>query len=115
MALLQEAARNNSRAAYDAYVEMARQAARETTLRGQLEVVFPDESAAIELDSVEPVTEILKRFCTGAMSFGSISEETHETLALAMNKAGGRSNTGEGGESPARYKVRTCTLELSSA
>ena len=55
------------------------------------------------LDQVEPVSEVLKRFATGAMSYGSISAEAHETLAIAMNRIGGRSNTGEGGEDPARY------------
>src|SRR5437867_8560125 len=57
----------------------------------------------IPLDEVEPVESIVKRFATGAMSFGSISKEAHETLAIAMNRIGGRSNTGEGGEDPARY------------
>ncbi len=52
---------------------------------------------------MEPVSEIVKRFSTGAMSYGSISAEAHETLAMAMNRIGGKSNTGEGGEDPARY------------
>jgi glutamate synthase (NADPH/NADH) large chain len=60
----------------------------------------------IDINEVEPVSEILKRFVTGAMSFGSISKEAHEALAIAMNKIGGRSNTGEGGEDPERFKVR---------
>ena len=59
---------------------------------------------SIPLDEVEPAREIVKRFCTGAMSFGSISTEAHETLAVAMNRLGGRSNTGEGGEDPARFE-----------
>ena len=59
---------------------------------------------AIPLDEVEPAKEIVKRFCTGAMSLGSISREAHETLAIAMNRLGGRSNTGEGGEDPARFE-----------
>jgi len=58
---------------------------------------------AIPLDQVEPISEIIKRFATGAMSYGSISAEAHETLAIAMNRIGGKSNTGEGGESPERY------------
>ncbi len=58
----------------------------------------------IPLDQVEPASEIVRRFCTGAMSLGSISREAHETLAIAMNRLGGRSNTGEGGEDPARYQ-----------
>ena len=57
----------------------------------------------IPIDEVEPVESILKRFATGAMSYGSISQEAHETLAIAMNRLGGKSNTGEGGEDPARY------------
>ena len=56
------------------------------------------------LEEVEPASEIVKRFATGAMSFGSISKEAHETLAIAMNRIGGRSNTGEGGEDEARFK-----------
>src|SRR5690606_1319221 len=60
--------------------------------------------AAIPLDEVEPAVEIVKRFATGAMSFGSISREAHTTLAQAMNRIGGKSNTGEGGEEPDRYK-----------
>ena len=58
------------------------------------------------LDQVEPAKEIVKRFATGAMSFGSISKEAHETLAIAMNRIGGKSNTGEGGEDEARYNPR---------
>jgi glutamate synthase domain-containing protein 2 len=58
----------------------------------------------IPLDEVEPASEIVKRFCTGAMSFGSISAEAHEALAIAMNRLGGKSNTGEGGEDPRRFE-----------
>jgi glutamate synthase (ferredoxin) len=72
------------------------------TLRGLFEFRFPDQP--IPIDEVEPVESILKRFATGAMSYGSISREAHETLAIAMNRMGARSNTGEGGEDPARYK-----------
>ena len=61
------------------------------------------EGAAIPLDEVEPAKEIVKRFATGAMSLGSLSPEAHETLAIAMNRLGGKSNTGEGGEDPRRY------------
>jgi glutamate synthase (NADPH/NADH) large chain len=63
-----------------------------------------DPSKAIPLDEVEPAAEIVKRFATGAMSLGSISTEAHSTLAIAMNRIGGKSNTGEGGEDPARYR-----------
>ena len=72
------------------------------TLRGLLDFNFADEP--VPLDEVEPVDSIVKRFATGAMSFGSISKEAHETLAIAMNRLGGKSNTGEGGEDPNRFK-----------
>ena len=71
------------------------------TLRGLLS--FEPPGTAVPLEEVEPATEIVKRFKTGAMSYGSISKEAHETLAIAMNRIGGKSNTGEGGEDPARY------------
>jgi len=61
--------------------------------------------AQIPIEQVEPAADIVKRFKTGAMSYGSISKEAHETLAIAMNRIGGKSNTGEGGEDPARYVV----------
>ena len=60
----------------------------------------------VPLDEVEPATEIVKRFSTGAMSLGSLSREAHETLAIAMNRLGGKSNTGEGGEDPERFVAR---------
>ncbi len=69
----------------------------------------------IEIEKVEPVESILKRFVTGAMSFGSISREAHETLAIAMNRIGGRSNTGEGGEDPERFKPRPDGTSANSA
>ncbi|MEC9339653.1 MAG: glutamate synthase large subunit [Actinomycetota bacterium] len=72
------------------------------TLRG-LFTLAPRETGPIPLDEVEPVSEIVKRFSTGAMSYGSISAEAHETLAIAMNRLGGKSNTGEGGEDPERF------------
>src|SRR5262245_53041428 len=71
------------------------------TLRGLLELKLAKKP--ISIDEVEPVESIVKRFATGAMSYGSISQEAHETLAIAMNRIGGKSNTGEGGEDPARY------------
>ena len=73
------------------------------TLRGLLEVV--PAATPVPLDEVEPATEIVKRFVTGAMSFGSISAEAHETLAIAMNRLGAKSNSGEGGEEPHRYEL----------
>src|SRR5207245_4727487 len=69
--------------------------------RGLMDLKFVENP--IPLEEVEPVESIMKRFATGAMSIGSISKEAHETLAIAMNRIGGRSNTGEGGEDPARY------------
>merc|ERR1719334_2946890 len=75
---------------------------RDCTLRGQLEFI-EISNASIDIDEVEPWTEIVKRFATGAMSFGSISIEAHSTLAVAMNRLGGKSNTGEGGENEERY------------
>src|SRR5262249_43397588 len=77
------------------------QARRLATLRGLFEI---DESSrpAVPIDEVEPASEIVKRFSTGAMSYGSISKEAHETLAIAMNRLGARSNTGEGGEDSER-------------
>ncbi|MCW2971128.1 MAG: gltB [Solirubrobacterales bacterium] len=93
-------------AAFEKYREYARavnaDAARHATLRGLLEI-GNGEVGAVPLEEVEPASEIVKRFCTGAMSLGSISREAHETLAIAMNRLGGRSNTGEGGEDPSRY------------
>jgi glutamate synthase domain-containing protein 2/glutamate synthase domain-containing protein 1/glutamate synthase domain-containing protein 3 len=77
-------------------------AARKATLRGLLRLDAKGREP-IALEQVEPAAEIVKRFCTGAMSLGSISREAHETLAIAMNRLGGRSNTGEGGEDPARF------------
>ncbi|OEV09392.1 glutamate synthase [Streptomyces nanshensis] len=76
------------------------QSERLMTLRGLFQ--FKDERPAVPLEEVEPVEEIVKRFSTGAMSYGSISQEAHETLAIAMNQLGGKSNTGEGGEDPVR-------------
>jgi glutamate synthase (NADPH) large chain len=75
------------------------QSARYSTLRG----LFDFEQDPIPIEEVEPAKEIVKRFVTGAMSFGSISKEAHETLAIAMNRIGGKSNTGEGGEDPMRF------------
>jgi len=77
------------------------QSTRHYTLRGLLD--FKEEYVPVPIDEVEPVEEIMKRFKTGAMSYGSISQEAHEALAIAMNRIGGRSNTGEGGEDPERF------------
>ncbi|GKY97518.1 hypothetical protein MPSEU_000710000 [Mayamaea pseudoterrestris] len=102
MVNLQIAARTNSREAYKEFARVTNEQNKKVTLRGQLKFKF-NPSNAVPLDEVEPVSEIVKRFATGAMSLGSISREAHETLAIAMNSIGGRSNTGEGGEDPMRF------------
>src|SRR5204863_1752362 len=78
------------------------QSKRLATLRGLFELDAGSREP-VQIDEVEPVSEIVKRFSTGAMSYGSISKEAHENLAIAMNRIGGRSNTGEGSEDPDRY------------
>ncbi|XP_071710189.1 glutamate synthase 1 [NADH], chloroplastic-like isoform X2 [Rutidosis leptorrhynchoides] len=100
IAKLQEAARGNSVAAYKEYSKRIHELNKECNLRGLLK--FKEGSVKVPLEEVEPASEIVKRFCTGAMSYGSISLEAHTTLAMAMNKIGGKSNTGEGGENPSR-------------
>merc|ERR1719253_1623857 len=99
---LQLAARSNSREAYKEFARVTNEQNKKVTLRGQLKFKYNPKNA-IPLDQVEPVSEIVKRFATGAMSLGSISQEAHETLAMAMNSMGARSNTGEGGEDPKRF------------
>jgi len=100
--LLQKACRTNEYATFKEYTQLIDdQAERLATLRGLFELKYAREP--VPLDEVEPVEVIMKRFKTGAMSYGSISQEAHETLAIAMNRIGGKSNTGEGGEDPARY------------
>jgi glutamate synthase (ferredoxin) len=99
---LQYSTRSNNYKIFKEYTEIINSAsARLCTLRGLMDLKFAENS--IPLEEVEPAESIMKRFATGAMSFGSISKEAHETLAIAMNRIGGRSNTGEGGEDPARY------------
>ena len=100
---LQEAARLNSRLAYQQYVEISNEMAALCTLRGQFHL--KKSRWPIPIDQVESARSIVKRFATGAMSYGSISIEAHSTLALAMNKIGGQSNTGEGGEHISRYEA----------
>jgi glutamate synthase (NADPH/NADH) large chain len=82
------------------------------TLRGLFEFKI-DPAKAIPVEEVEPAKEIVKRFATGAMSLGSISTEAHATLAVAMNRIGGKSNTGEGGEDPARYRNERKGIPIS--
>jgi glutamate synthase (NADPH/NADH) large chain/glutamate synthase (ferredoxin) len=104
IAKLQHSTRANNFSTYKEYAQIINdQSRRHMTLRGLFEFKI-DPSKAIPLDQVEPATEIVKRFATGAMSLGSISTEAHATLAVAMNRIGGKSNTGEGGEDPARYR-----------
>ena len=101
IATLQEAAQKNSKETYKKFCELHTEANRFCTIRGQLEIDYA-RCEPIDVSEVESVTEIVRRFATGAMSFGSISIETHTTLAKAMNKIGGKSNTGEGGENVER-------------
>ena len=98
---LQQAVRTGSYEKFKEYTKLVDDPARPHTLRSLMD--FAPKNAPIPLEEVEPVENILHRFKTGAMSFGSISQEAHKTLALAMNRIGGKSNTGEGGEDPARY------------
>ena len=102
VASLQNAVRSNSEDAYWQFSNgMNEENTRRSTLRGLLTFA---EVTPIDIDEVEAESEIVKRFATGAMSFGSISAEAHESLAIAMNRLGGKSNTGEGGEDPERFK-----------
>ncbi|KAG5417631.1 GLT1 [Candida metapsilosis] len=104
IASLQDAVRNKNERAFDAYCKKENEAVRNCTLRGLLDFDF-ESSTPVPIDQVEPWTEIVRRFFTGAMSYGSISMESHSTLAVAMNRLGGKSNTGEGGEDAARSQV----------
>ncbi|MFN3829112.1 glutamate synthase (NADH) large subunit [Tepidimonas ignava] len=104
IAKLQHATRAGNYATYKEYAQIINdQSRRLMTLRGLFEFKV-DPAKAIPIEEVEPASEIVKRFATGAMSLGSISTEAHTTLAIAMNRIGGKSNTGEGGEDPARYR-----------
>ncbi len=104
IANLQLAARSGDKNAYWRFARMANEEdTRNCTLRGLMQFKQGANGAAIDISEVEPLKDIVKRFATGAMSFGSISQESHETLAIAMNRMGGKSNTGEGGEDAARY------------
>jgi len=102
MTALQVSARNNSREAFKEFSKLIDIQNSKSTIRGLLKFKTSPEQA-VPIEEVEPAAEIVKRFATGAMSLGSISKETHETLAIAMNRIGGRSNTGEGGEDPRRF------------
>ena len=102
--LLQQAARTGDYSVYKSYAKLINeQDEKRYTLRGLFD--FAHHREPVPLSEVEPASSIMKRFATGAMSFGSISHEAHSTLAIAMNRIGGRSNTGEGGEDEMRYEV----------
>lgn len=101
IAALQEASVNENKDAYARFRDTTHKSVQQCTLRGQLE--FVKGRPKINISDVEPASEIVKRFATGAMSFGSISLEAHSTLAITMNRIGGKSNTGEGGEDADRY------------
>ena len=104
IAKLQHSVRANNWGSYKEYAQLINdQSRRHMTLRGLFEFKL-DASRAIPIEEVEPASEIVKRFATGAMSLGSISTEAHTTLAIAMNRIGGKSNTGEGGEDANRYR-----------
>ena len=98
---LQQAVRNNDYEQFKVYTGMVDDEGRPHTLRGLLDFIPAGES--IPIDEVEGVEDIVKRFQVGAMSYGSLSKEAHETIAIAMNTLGGKSNTGEGGEDPERF------------
>jgi glutamate synthase (NADPH) large chain len=119
--LLQHATRSNDYSIYKNYAkEINEQTEKHFTIRGLLDFAHHRES--ISIDEVEPAENIMKRFATGAMSFGSISHEAHSTMAIAMNRIGGKSNTGEGGEDEIRYErlpngdsMRSAIKQVASA
>ncbi len=103
IAKLQHSTQLNSREEFRTFCRLIDDQQRQLlTLRGLLE--FKGAREPVPIEEVESATEIVKRFATGAMSYGSISREAHETLAVAMNRIGGKSNTGEGGEDPVRFQ-----------
>jgi glutamate synthase (NADPH/NADH) large chain len=119
--LLQHATQTNNYSIYKNYAKIINeQGDKHFTIRGLLD--FTHHREAISLDEVEPAENIMKRFATGAMSFGSISHEAHSTMAIAMNRIGGKSNTGEGGEDEMRYErmpngdsMRSAIKQVASA
>jgi glutamate synthase (NADPH) large chain len=111
--LLQQATKSNDYSVYKKYAKIIDdQTKKAITLRGLLRF---KSTQSISIDEVEPIENILKRFATGAMSFGSISYEAHTTLAIAMNRIGGKSNTGEGGEDPIRFEAMENGDSMNSA
>ena len=114
IAKLQHSTRANKWDTYKEYAQLINdQSKRHMTLRGLFEFKV-DPSKAIAVEEVESAAEIVKRFATGAMSLGSISTEAHSTLAVAMNRIGGKSNTGEGGEDPARYRSELKGIKVTA-
>ena len=114
IAKLQHSARNNSFATYQEYARIINdQSQRHMTFRGLFDFRF-DRCTPVPIEEVEPAAEIVRRFSTGAMSLGSISTEAHTTLAVAMNRIGGKSNTGEGGEDRNRYAPAKAGETLAS-
>ncbi|GAA3983614.1 glutamate synthase large subunit [Mucilaginibacter dorajii] len=112
--LLQHATRSNDYNIYKNYAKAVNdQTEKHFTIRGLLD--FAHHREAISIDEVEPAENIMKRFATGAMSFGSISHEAHSTMAIAMNRIGGKSNTGEGGEDEMRYEKMASGDSMRSA
>lgn len=114
IASMQDAVKNKNERAYEAYSKKEYEAVKNCTLRGLLDFDF-EAATPVPVDQVEPWTEIVRRFFTGAMSYGSISMEAHSTLAVAMNRLGGKSNTGEGGEDAARSQVNANGDTMRSA
>ncbi|KAI9734870.1 MAG: glutamate synthase [NADH] [Cirrosporium novae-zelandiae] len=104
IANIQDAVRTKNDKSYEAYSLVEYERIKDCTLRGLLDFDF-DRATPVPIEQVEPWTEIVRRFVTGAMSYGSISMESHSTLALAMNRLGGKSNTGEGGEDSERSAI----------
>jgi glutamate synthase (NADPH/NADH) large chain len=112
IAKLQHSTKSNSYSTYQEYAQIINdQSKRHMTLRGLFEFKI-DSAKSIPLEEVEPAKEIVKRFASGAMSLGSISSEAHATLAVAMNRIGGKSNTGEGGEDPKRYRQEQAGIAI---
>lgn len=112
IAKLQHSTKSNSYSTYQEYAQIINdQSKRHMTLRGLFEFKM-DAAKSIPLEEVEPAKEIVKRFASGAMSLGSISSEAHATLAVAMNRIGGKSNTGEGGEDPKRYRQEQAGIAI---
>ena len=105
--MLQQSTRRGDYEMFKQYTEMVDEEGEKINLRGQLDFNFPKKS--VPLDEVESVDSIVTRFKTGAMSYGSISKEAHETMAIAMNMLHGKSNSGEGGEDIERLDTNRCS------